>query len=76
MSHAKNRMLRLQQVKILLLESGGMGYKELMDKLDVHTATVYRDLEELGASPDLNGIWRYTPTKEDYKLAALLTQAP
>jgi len=65
-------MLRLQQVKILLLESGGMGYKELMDKLNVHHATIFRDLDELGASPDLNGVWRYTPTDEDMKLAALL----
>lgn len=72
MSHAKNRMLRLQQVKILLLESGGMTYKELMAQLNVHYATIFRDLDELGATPDLNGVWRYNPTEEDMKLAALL----
>jgi hypothetical protein len=36
MSHAKKRMERLQQVKILLLESGGMTYKELEESLNVH----------------------------------------
>lgn len=72
MSHAKTRMHRLQQIKILLLESGGMGYKELTDKLNVHIATIFRDLDEIGATSDLNGIWRYTPTDEDLKLAKLL----
>lgn len=72
MSHAKTRMIRLQQVKILLLESGGMHYYELQEKLQVHKATIFRDLDEIGATPDLTGVWRYTPTEEDMKLAALL----
>lgn len=72
MSHAKNRMLRLQQVKILLLESGGMHYKLLVEKLGVDKATIFRDLEELGAESDENSVWRYTPTSEDMKLASLL----
>jgi hypothetical protein len=72
MSKAKTRMLRLQQLKIRLLETGSMHYKDLLAEFKVHTATIFRDLEELGAVSDDKGIWRYTPTDEDIRIAKLI----
>lgn len=57
MSRAKGRMVRLQRLKLRLLSEERVHFSDLVREMGVSEATVWRDLQELGATSPARGWW-------------------